>query len=44
MELEGLDVPVGHWVHLKVRLVPHHVIHKQNVGRRSGRGGNEEVM
>ena len=31
MELECLDVPVGHRVHLEVRLVPHHVVHKQDV-------------
>lgn len=41
MELEGLDIPVGHWGHLLVGLIAYHVVHKQDVRRRA-EGGREE--
>ena len=40
VELEGLDIPVSYRVHVKVRLIAHHVIHKQYVGWRSGGEGS----
>ena len=41
VELQSLDVPVSHRVHLEVWLVAHHVIHKLQV---SGRSAGRELL
>ena len=46
VKLKGLNVPVSHRVHLEVRLVAHHMVYIQYVGRRAVRrkeveGGGE---